>query len=200
MEHNTNIIVPEYLDLTSYEWPEQRMSSGIATQQQFKYHAYKHKARNEPDYWYLVADTPNGGDHCYCGSSDPASRSQGFGGRAMEFPIEGHEPDRIITLYGPWHTNSHSVLKDTGVDYTRKHLTRGIIAEVSEDIGRFMCNKYSKIVHLELSGVIGAFDRIQTLAEEYVVGYGRPFYYQVESEGGGRASRILVKDMEGDGS
>ena len=127
------------------------MISGLAEQQKSTYHVYADKGR--PDYRWLVAVVPNRGDHIYCGTLDKNKREQGFGGRTMDFIRENGD---VVTLYGPWHSNSKALFEQTGVDVRNQHHTMGCVALYQDgEALEYPQTKYTQLIHVDLDPTLG---------------------------------------------
>jgi len=148
-----------------------RCASAIAEEK--KYHVHKGKSGKR---WF-VADIPNAADHIYVEDYHSQS-SQGFGGRTLIFELVDGEK---IPIKGPWHSNSHALLGDTGIDITNKHLISGII---SRDIS--WKNGQATMVDVIYSddGIVGTFDRVSDMARQLADISKTPVHYYARSEGG----------------
>lgn len=142
--------------LDEYELQENHaMICGSAEAESRKYMKYRSKSNGRI---YLVADQPNAGDNIYV---EGEKGSDGFAGRELTFTLVDGS---TIKLKGPWHTNSNDLLKATGIDCTWKHLTWGLVAHSCTG----GCNKplvFKDVFHLDDEPMVGAFDRIQKIAQ-----------------------------------
>jgi hypothetical protein len=130
---------------------------------------------------WLVAIQPNEGDNVY---AEGGENSDGFGGRLIRFTLEdGSE----LALVGPWHSNSGGLYDDTGYDCRDKHYIKGIIAEERENFidGFIYENTYGKILHEDADFVLGTFNRITDMAQDYANKLGKRIWYAYKSMGGG---------------
>ena len=131
-------------------------------------------------HWFWPHDHPEPGAMVHCGSPVMAGkRSDGYGGATLNFST----PDGVIPIQGPWHTNTNALFEKTGVDLRDRHLTYGVVGT-----GREYENNRTIItglVHADPpEGVLGRFERIETLAQELADRECRPFYYFRRSRGG----------------
>lgn len=128
---------------------------------------------NNPDQIHVDTHTPG---------------SQGYAGRTLGFKlIDGF----IYRAQGPWHSNSDSLLKDTGVNLTKLHLTYGVVGLSRECIkGSYMSFKYYDVLYADVSPKIGSYSRIENLAQQLANDYGITLFYSVVSYGGGMSSSV----------
>ena len=88
--------------------------------------------------WFYPINIENPGDEILVtDSNDWDKPGEGFGGSTLKLKVDNGE---WFMLKGGWHSNSHSLLYDTGIDLTHKHLTHGCLSEVDrtlvwEDVG-----------------------------------------------------------------
>lgn len=134
--------------------------------------------------WY-VAVQENCGDNVYFADKHPAPNAyfQGFGGATLTFKLEDGTEDHVK---GPWHSNSGSLFEDTGYDVRDKYLTRGIIAknrEFSKDSRGG--DIYTDVLHYDEAPVLGAFERIDKMAQQFANDLKCEIYYAMKSDGGG---------------
>jgi hypothetical protein len=94
-----------------------RMICGSHEAEVRKYKMYVGKSGRR----WLVAIQPNEADNIYV---EGGPNSDGFAGRTLDFTLENGE---VVSLKGPWHTNSGSLFADTGVDIRDKNLTFVVI-------------------------------------------------------------------------
>lgn len=158
------------------------MSSGVTDQIQHKYHKVVGKEGN----WYIaVTDTP--ADNIYF-ASNSGKHSDGFGGSTLTFILEDGTEERV---QGPWHSNASSLFEDTGYNILDKYLTKGIVAKnrmysvncLYEDV-------YEDVLHYDEEPVIGEFNRIEKIAQEWANTLGCTIAYGVRSQGGGTSSWV----------
>ena len=129
--------------------------------------------RHQGTKWlWLVADQPNSGDDIYVWDN---LNTSGFGGRHIDFTLTN---DTVITLKGPWHSNSISFFDDTGIDIRDKHLTFGVISR------KFANDEMIDVLHQDEDWTIGPFNRIPTLAKEMANNLREKLYYFKLSQSG----------------
>jgi len=145
---------------------------------------------------WLVADQPNAADHIFVSAVyKPGDRSsfKGFGGAALVFPIVGQD---VVTLTGPWHTNSEAFLADVGVDIRDRHLTFVVVARERVWAEGSYEPTYKGLLYLEDGvGVVGSFNRGDHIAEDFADLMGEPVYLYSASPGG--SSSMKVAPMKG---
>jgi hypothetical protein len=156
----------------------------ISGQHDAQIRRYK-KIQGEHKTWYVSLDD-NAGDHIYCTpehcENEPGYKGfQGFGGATLRFELEDGTVDNIK---GPWHSNSDALYCDTKHDIRDKHITQGIIAKerIHKD---YYTSIYKKIIHYDIEPVIGLFNRIEDIAQQYANDNDCDVYYAVRSDGGG---------------
>lgn len=130
--------------------------------------------------WFYPSNIPNPGDEIKVTDSNNWSvAGEGFGGSTLMLNLVGGNK---FPLMGGWHSNSHTLLVDTGVDLTHKHLTHGCLSEVDgtpvwEDVG----------------WVVGEFDRVVNCCWDIVERSGVPLRCEVQTMGGG-SSRVIYPE------
>jgi len=137
------------------------------------------KIQGKRGVWY-VAIQDNPADNVYFTKND-GKYSEGFAGRVLPFLLEDGTIDQI---QGPWHSNSDSLYEDTGYDVRNKYLTQGIIAK-RRKYDYFNGDRYTGVLHYDEEAVLGDYDRIENLAQEYANKLGVKVYYAVKTAGGG---------------
>jgi hypothetical protein len=164
----------------------QRMKCGQAEQSACKYK----KIIGKTGVWY-IAIQPNEGDNIYFARNNK-KYSDGFAGSTLDFELEDGSIDHV---QGPWHSNSRSLLADTGYDTTHKHITRGIIALDAEPIpGKYMSTRHEDVLYYDEEPVVGDFERITILARDFANKLGKSVYAAQISNGGGSAEWIKPKE------
>lgn len=161
----------------------QGMISGQGEQACRKYKKIQGKTRT----WY-VAIQENEGDNIYV---TPDSREntfeykgfRGFGGATLSFELEDGTVDKV---QGPWHSNCEALLQDTGYDVTQKYYTQGIVAldcnkTTSND---WMRTSHKEVLHYDEKPVLGSFERIRKIAQDFANNLQRSVYYAVKTRGG----------------
>lgn len=139
---------------------------------------------------WLVADQPNAADNIYV--SDPKRGSEGFAGRVITFKLGGGSS---ISLQGPWHSNSESLLDDTGVDIRDQHLTFVVISRERE-IGEHYEPIMKDILHIDSKPTIGSFQRGGHMAQRFAKKLGGPIWCYSESTGGSSGPNLVEADKE----
>jgi len=120
--------------------------------------------------------------------------SQGYGGADLVFTL-ANGVDKI-TLHGPWHSNTDSLFKQTGIDLRAKIVTWGVIGRGREFRP---ANAYSSdsvitdLVYFDKEPMPGVYNRIQNLAKEMSDAEGIPLYYHMCSYGGGSTGPVNWK-------
>ncbi|MCK9273424.1 hypothetical protein M0P65_07855 [Candidatus Gracilibacteria bacterium] len=135
---------------------------------------------------WLISTNHNSADNIYV---EGGPNSDGFGGATLHFTLESGE---VISLKGPWHSNSDSLLDDTGYDATDQHLTQGIISLNTKHNYENDWNKvlYIDVLHYDEQPVIGRFSRIKEMANEFAKKFKSNIYYAEISNGGGSSGMI----------
>jgi hypothetical protein len=108
---------------------------------------------------------------------------EGFGGATLKFNLVNGEQ---ISLKAPWHSNSHALYKQTGIDLRKKNYIWGIIAlGVIETYPDYI---YKNVIYCQ--GKIGSYSRIMNGAKKLAAQYKQDMYYYFESAGGSSSSVI----------
>lgn len=119
-----------------------------------KYHRHEGKSGKI----WLVADTPNAGDHIY------TENGRGFYGDVVRFPLAA---DGEVALKGPWHSSPSDLYDDTGIDLRAKCLTFFVVATEREYDQRIMEYIYSGILHRDTDWQIGRRGHGWDVAQEH---------------------------------
>lgn len=146
---------------------------------------YKLKVGKSGRKW-LIACQPNEADNIY------VEGSGGFGGRTINFLLEDNT---IISLTGCWHANADSLFEDANYDIRNKYETKGIIA-LKREYDYYKGDLYFDILHYDKKNVIGEFDRIKKLAQDYSNKLQQIVYYADISSGGGSSSLVKPEKAE----
>ena len=157
-------VVPVILD--KYNIKPQPMICASSEAESHKYRLYTQDSARS----WLVADVPNAGDYIY------SSGGKGFCGRVITFPLVGGGE---LQLKGPWLSNSKSLFERTGVDVRDKHLIWGCIGLSRENF-----NTINDVIYMDDEPVVGLFNRIELLAQEYADKLGVKVYFYSQSIGG----------------
>lgn len=171
-----------------------RMFSGSAEAAKHKYHKYVGKSGRI----WLVADIPNAGENVYV---EGGPNSDGFGGSELKFELQGS--DEIVTLKGPWHSNSEALFEDTGVDVRDRFYTFCVIAkwrdtEIDPINRHYPRTVMNGVLYRDEQPVLGSFDRpeIKKLAKDFANSLQHSVYVYKETRGG--SSNVPV-DPDGKG-
>lgn len=132
---------------------------------------------------WLIADQINEADNIYVEGN---KNSDGFGGRTLDFTLVSGE---IISLKGPWHSNSDSLYLDTEYDCRDKHYTCGVVALNRESDWR-KGDKYIDILYKDEGYTLGEFNRIKKIAQKIANKINKGVYYYSQSMGGSISSFI----------
>ena len=128
---------------------------------------------------WLVSVQTNEADNIYVEGN---KNSDGFGGRTLNFELENGEK---LDLKGPWHSNSTALFEDTGYDIRNKHLTFGVIALDRKYISYNKPDIYIDVLYKDEDFVVGEFERIEKMAQEFSNKLNKKVAYGVKSWGGG---------------
>lgn len=145
------------------------------------------KIKGSKGTWYVAAQE-NAGDNVYFAEAnpDPKAYFQGFGGATLTFRLEDGTEDQVK---GPWHSNSGALFNDTGYDVRDKYFTRGIIAKNREySVNMRDGDIYTDVLHYDEEPVLGEFDRIEKMAQNFANEHNCQVYYAMKSSGGGSSA------------
>lgn len=135
--------------------------------------------------WFVPAVTvrPNRADHIYrTAYEDRSRRGTGFAGGTIILPlIDGTD----FELLGGWRTNSKQLLEDTGIDCSNMYLTYGAVG-LHKISGGYMPGLFG-LLHADKAPLIGKFDRIESIAQQFANERQEYVHYNVVSYGGGSA-------------
>jgi hypothetical protein len=132
---------------------------------------------------WIIEDGRKNPEAIYC--DNPRDRT-GFGGAEFEFTLADGS---VFKSKGPWKSGSEGLLEETGVDLTKLHLTRGIVALRREPGSYGQADIYFDVLHVDEVPVVGLFNRIDFLAQTLANELGREVCWSTVSNGGGCASR-----------
>ena len=107
--------------------------------------------------------------------------SQGFGGAELVFTLRDGS---AVTLKGPWHSNSDSLFRDTGVDVRNEHYTFGVIGTGREYRNTGGSATITGVIHADKGPTKGQFSRINDLAQQMADERQQTLFYYQESKGG----------------
>tara|TARA_R110000787_G_scaffold19874_16_gene59191 strand:- start:137 stop:676 length:540 start_codon:yes stop_codon:yes gene_type:complete len=155
------------------------LSSGDAAERTYK--AYVGKSGKT----WCVADQESAADNIYV---DGGPNSRGMAGRTLTFKLsDGGE----IQLQGPWKTGAGELYKDTGVDIRDAYFTRGVVSRHRINGKTFYApDFYVGVLHYDDQPVLGAYNRVDRIAQRIADDLGEPVFMAVTSKGGGCAKRI----------
>lgn len=133
---------------------------------------------------WLVADQEAAAENIY---ADGGRGSQGMGGRTLTFDlVDGGSVDFI----GPWKSNPDDLFKETGVDVRNTHFTMGVCAfDIEHGKPWPAPDTYIDVQHFDEKPVLGAYSRVQRIAQDIADRTGRIVHYAFVSKGGGSAFR-----------
>jgi hypothetical protein len=115
-------------------------------------------------------------------------RSDGFGGRVITFKI-GKCAE--YQAKGPWHSNSDSLFDATGIDLRDKCLTFGAVSRERVSAGPPAYNQVLQgLLYVDDEPMLGTFDRIKTLAQQFADSLDIEVYYYSETSGGSSCGPI----------
>jgi hypothetical protein len=128
--------------------------------------------------WIVPANCPWSAENIHVDQHDP--HSKGYGGRMLTFPLED---GTTYEAKGPWHTNPHALLDDTGVDIRDRHRTYGCVA-LDMKYGKHGEGVYTKLIHVDREPILGTFDRLENMARAEADKRGHPIAVCSISSGG----------------
>jgi len=128
---------------------------------------------NPKQRWFWPINDPEPGAHVHFDPNDPTSK--GYGGSTLDFHMETRE---TISVKGPWHGNTDSMFRDTGIDLRDQHLTLVILSK--EIGGDFRNPEMVDVIYHEDKPVLGRFDRYKDIIQAHP----EANYYYMESHGG----------------
>lgn len=128
--------------------------------------------------WLYNDDIKGCASHIYV-EGEPGS--QGFGGSVISFKLLNGD---VLNLRGPWHTNSHSMFADTGIDLRDRSITFGVIGTDREFVSNSMSMAISNVLYFDTEPTEGSFNRIKDLANKMAIERGQELAFYSESEGG----------------
>lgn len=133
---------------------------------------------------WVVAAQSNAADNIYV---DGGPGSKGMAGRTLTFRLENGE---TVDLQGPWKTGADGLYKDTGFDARETYTSQGIIARhIVHGVDLRRPDFYVGVLHHDEAARIGAFDRIEKMAQRFANEIGEPVHFAVVTHGGGHAGK-----------
>ena len=164
-----------------YEIPRQSMICARADAEQFIYRKVEDRSGNIW-LWPVNSDSPAEQVHVH----RPAdTRSEGYGGATLHFLLED---GTTYAAKGPWHSNADAMFMATGIDLRNTHWTFGCIA-LDRTVRSYTttCLAYTvmlNVVYLDKEPVLGNFNRIKNLAQDWADAFSHPVMYYSQSRGG----------------
>lgn len=138
---------------------------------------------------WVVADQEAAAENIY---ADGGPGSQGMAGRTLTFDlIDGGSVDFI----GPWKSNPDDLFKETGVDVRNTHFTKGVCA-FDIKLGRPWPSPdiYIDVQHFDDVPILGAYNRVEKIAQEIADRTRRVVHYAFISKGGGSSFRAKPQE------
>lgn len=159
---------------------------------------YKKINGSRPGTIWLVAVQDAAADNIYFHDSNDKN-SDGFAGRVIHFQLESPVPGQtgdVLSLKGPWHSNSDALFADTGYDVRYKCRTRVIISR-----GREYNDKYQQVLKDVIyneppEGKLGRYGRGEEIAQRIADETGEPVYLYSESDGGSSSQQVKPTKKE----
>lgn len=142
---------------------------------------------------WLIGIQTNPADNIYM-YNPKGNNSRGFAGRTLEFLLEDGSVEKA---QGPWHSNSESLLKDTGIDIRDLHLTRVVLGTGGVEYQGGHSFKVKDVVYQEDDYQLGSYDRDKELAQEYADKLNKDIHGWVQSMGGGHGVFKKPRSNEG---
>jgi hypothetical protein len=133
----------------------------------------------ERGFFLIPQNVPNPADYIHF--SNPKN-TNGYGGKLLIFRMGEISK---MSVQGPWHTNSHHLLGETGIDLREQHHTWGFVYDRVNDFNR----PYAGIDGLYFNDpdgtwVLGRFNRIENMAIKIATELGRSVQYYKLSQNG----------------
>lgn len=116
----------------------------------------------------------------------------GFGGSTLTFSLDG---GTSVDIVAPWHTTADSLFKATGVDLRDHYRTQGIVALKRTLTGGWGNETFDDVLHYDEEPTVGAFDRVDRIAERFAEELQQPVYMSVVTSGGGHRRIIRPRSM-----
>jgi hypothetical protein len=159
-----------------------RMISGIAEQQSVKY--LKFDDKNKAGRLWFVGDTEDAAERVYVGFPYD-TKSQGFAGRWMDFETVDGE---VVSLQGPWHSNSEALYAATGYDTRNQYRTFVVVAKERCYSGGQ--DYFKGILYMDDDPTLGSFYRYKEIAQRIADERGETVYYYVTSRDGSSSAPV----------
>lgn len=130
--------------------------------------------------WLYPINSNHPADNVHCTDSKNWDKAgEGYAGRTLKFNTDRGE----FLLKGGWHSNSHALLTDTGIDITDKYLTHVVIALKAEST--YPSYLMDDILHDDNGWVLGLYERGDLLAKKFANDLGVKVFKFTQSMGGG---------------
>ena len=139
------------------------------------------KVETDKKIWYIPVQD-NAADDLHVqikGEGSQLGSFQGYGGATLEFLLEDGTIDKVK---GPWHSNSISLLADTGIDLTKRTMTIGAIGKDRTFEGN--TTFLEDVLYEDTDWVVGDFNRIKEMAQEFADDLGIKVWYYSQTNGG----------------
>lgn len=145
------------------------------------------KVETHSKVWYIpIQDNAADDIHVCIKNENKIGGFRGYGGATLQFLMEDGTVDDVN---GPWHSNSDSLYRDTGIDLRDKTATFGVIGKGKTYEGNY--TYIEDVVHKDDDWTLGSFYRIENLAQTFADNIGQRTYFYSQSTGG---SHIGWKD------
>lgn len=166
------------------------MVSGVGQQSAVQMWDYV-KEKDGVTYWFWPSVHDEAGAMVHVGSIMVGIRSEGYGGRTLDFPTKGG----VVKIQGPWHSNTDALYERTGVDLRDKHRTTGVVALKRGTEGYE--TTLLDVVYVDPDGgVVGKFNRIQELAQQMSDESDKVLFYYRRSLGGSSCGPVYPSQWD----
>lgn len=159
--------------VANYKILRQGMVSGFGEQESVRLYR-RVPCRDGRGAWFYPVNHNEPGAYVYFDPANPGS--QGFGGATLQFPCDDGVTYKVK---GPWHGNTESMFKETGVDLRDQHRTF-VVLSLARTYEGYNTVMVDVLYQDPPEGIVGPFDRWKSL----VVQYPDAQYYYSESRGG----------------
>lgn len=145
--------------------------------------------------WFYPRNIPNVADHIHVTAyKEWWKRGEGYGGSTLLLHLAN---DQIpFELRGGWHSNSHSLFEDAGLDFTSFHYTRCVISGIAEPDYKngYDCYEVDDVRYIQNYWSLGNFDAPKKMAQEIADFLGYRVHLYVQSIGGGSYGWVKPSD------
>lgn len=117
--------------------------------------------------------------------------SRGCGGNTIDFELD--DGLGMISLVGPWHSNSDAFFKDTCIDVRDKHITWGCVGTGMEYDSNSGENRITGILWFDEEPTQGLFERVGLHAWEMQQANPETSLYSYRESEGGSSFGIVFK-------